>query len=43
VLGEFPVEGLVYFIEDEVEEVEAGDERRWKIDVASHGQVHVVF
>ena len=36
VLGEFPVE-------DEVEEVEAGDERRWEIDVASHGQVHVIF
>ena len=35
-LGEFPVE-------DEVEEVEAGDERRWEIDVASHGQVHVIF
>ena len=43
VLGEFPVEGLVHFVEDEVEEVEAGDERRREIDVAGDGQVHVVF
>ena len=35
-LGEFPVE-------DEVEKVEAGDERWWEIDVASHGQVHIIF
>jgi hypothetical protein len=43
VLRQFTVEGLVHFVEDEVEEVEAGDERRWEIDVARHGQVHVVF
>ena len=41
-LGKFPVEGLVHLVEDDVE-VEAGDERRWEIDVASHGQVRVVF
>jgi hypothetical protein len=33
VLGEFSVKGLVYFVEDEVEEVEAGDERRWKCEL----------
>ena len=43
VLGEFPVEGLVYFVKDKVEEVEAGDERRGEIDVARDRQVHVVF
>ena len=43
VLGEFPVERLVHFVEDEVEEVEAGDERRREIDVASDRQVHVVL
>jgi hypothetical protein len=43
VLGRFPVEGLVHLVEDDVEEVEMGDERRWEIDVASHGQVRVVF
>ena len=43
VLSKFPVKGLVYFIEDEVEEVEAGDARRWEINGASYRQVHVVF
>ena len=42
-LGRFPVEGLVHLVEDDVEEVEMGDERRWEINVASHGQVHIVF
>ena len=43
VLGEFTVEGLVHFVEDEVEEVEAGDERRREVDVARHGEVDVVL
>jgi hypothetical protein len=43
VLGQFAIECFVHFVEDEVEEVEAGDERRWEIDVASDGQVDVVF
>lgn len=43
VLGESTVEGLVHFVEDEVEEVEAGDERRWEVDVARHRQVDVVL
>jgi hypothetical protein len=43
VLGQFAIECFVHFVEDEVEEVEAGDECRWEIDVASDGQVDVVF
>jgi hypothetical protein len=43
VLGEFAVERFVHFVEDEVEKVKAGDERRWEIDVAGDGQVDVVF
>ncbi len=43
VLSELPVECLVHFIEDEVKKVEAGDERRWEIDVASDREVDVVF
>ena len=43
VLGEFAIEGFVDFVEDEVEKVEAGDERRWEVDVAGDGQVDVVF
>lgn len=42
-LGQFAIEGLVDFVEDEVEKVEAGDERRWEVDVAGDGQVDVVF
>ena len=43
VLGQFAIEGFVDFVEDEVEKVEAGDERRWEVDVARDGQVDVVF
>ena len=43
VLGQFPVEGLVHLVEDEVKEVKAGNERWWEIDVAGHGEVDVVF
>ena len=43
VLGESTVEGLVHFVEDEVEEVEAGDERRREVDVARHWEVDVVL
>ena len=42
-LGRFPVEGLVHLVEDDVEEVEMGDERWWEINVASHGQVRIIF
>ena len=42
-LGQFAIEGFVHFVEDEIEKVEAGDERRWEIDVASDGEVDVVF
>lgn len=42
-LGQLAIERFVDFVEDEVEKVEAGDERRWEIDVAGDGQVHVVF
>jgi hypothetical protein len=43
VLSQFAIEGFIHFVEDEVEKVEAGNERRWEIDVASDGQVDVVF
>ena len=42
-LGQFAIEGFVHFVEDEIEEVEAGNERRREIDVARDGQVDVVF
>ena len=42
-LSELAVDGLVHLVEDEVEEVEAGDERRGQIDVAGDGQIHVVL
>ena len=42
-LGQFTIEGFVHFVEDEIEKVEAGNERRWEIDVASDGEVDVVF
>jgi hypothetical protein len=35
VLGQFAIEGFIHFVEDEVEKVEAGNERRWEIDIAS--------
>ena len=43
VLGESAVEGLVDLVEDEVEEVEARNERWWEVDVASDGEVDVVL
>jgi hypothetical protein len=43
VLCESAVEGLVDLVEDEVEEVEAGNERWWEVDVASDGEVDVVL
>jgi hypothetical protein len=42
-LGQSAIEGFVHFVEDEIEKVEAGDERRREIDVAGDGQVDVVF
>jgi hypothetical protein len=35
VLGQFAIEGFIHFVEDEVEKVEAGNERRWEIDIVS--------
>jgi hypothetical protein len=43
VLGESTVEGLVHLVEDEVEEVETRDKRRWEVDVARDREVHVVL
>ena len=42
-LCELAVDGLVHLVEDEVEQVEAGDECRRKIDVAGDRQVDVVL
>ena len=41
VLGESTVQGLVHFVEDEVEEVEAGNERRWDscVEPMSHSRL----
>lgn len=42
-LGQFTIEGFVHFVEDKIEEIEAGNERRWEIDVTSDGEVDIVF
>ena len=42
-LGEPTVESLVDLVEDEIEEIEAGNERRWEVDVTRNGEIDVVF
>lgn len=42
-LGQFAIEGFVHFVEDKIEEIEAGYERRWEIYVTGDGEVDVVF
>ncbi len=42
-LGEPSVKGVFYLVEDEVEQIETGDQSRREIDVPRNGEVDVVF
>lgn len=42
-LGESPIDGFIDLVENEVEEVESGDEGWWEINVLGDGLFTVVF